>query len=121
MGHDDDPEYKDELDDNKYNNAVMFVAKINRLEEKLPYKLILNSGWRPKDYNLKIGGSEHSNHIICRAGDFKDVDNSLGYYFKLNVQLLADIGLCMENPEFTKGWVHLQDVMPRSGRRIFNP
>ena len=122
MGHDKDPQYKYELDDYKYNNAVILISKINRLEEKLnQFKYEVTSGWRPKAYNAKIGGAKFSNHVICRAIDIKDVDNLLGNYLKENVKVLADIGLCIENPESTPGWLHIQDVMPHSGRRVFNP
>ena len=121
-GHDKDPCYKYDLDSVKYNNAVILICKINRLEDRLnQFKYTVNSGWRPEYYNNSIGGSPRSNHIICRAIDLLDVDNLLGNYLKENVQILSDIGLCMENPEFTKGWCHLQDVMPGSGRRVFNP
>jgi hypothetical protein len=120
--HAEDPLYKYELDDTKFNNAVILISKINRLEEKLnQFKYEVTSGWRPKAYNAQIGGAKFSNHVICRAIDIKDVDNLLGNYLKENVKVLADIGLCIENPESTPGWLHIQDVMPHSGRRVFNP
>jgi ribosomal protein S18 len=90
MGHDKDPQYKYELDDYKYNNAVILISKINRLEEKLnQFKYEVTSGWRPKVYNKQIGGALRSNHVICRAIDIKDVDNLLGNYLKENVKVLA--------------------------------
>ena len=38
-----------------------------------------------------------------------------------HLDFLAEAGLWLEHPSATKGWCHLQQVPPKSGRRVFYP
>lgn len=48
-----------------------------------------------------------STHTVCAGIDIFDHDGSIGKMLKNNAKLLEEYGLYLENPEYTKGWVHL--------------
>lgn len=91
------------------------------------------SGWRPKEVNATTKNaapdSKHMTGEACDPGD--DEHRAFARWCLRNTgplcyqsgraDLLAEIGLWMENPMWTPTWVHLQTVAPRSGRRIFIP
>lgn len=68
----------------------------------------INSGFRSKELNLKIGGSETSNHCKGEAADIEPWDED-------QVSLLDILEWVVENLEFrniileypTNGWVHV--------------
>ena len=86
--------------------------------------MVVSSGWRPPSLNKKIGGASRSNHCLGLACDFKDSDGKLAQFaLELDKQgKLKELGLWLENPEKTKGWVHL-DIKSRGDRKsnVFNP
>jgi hypothetical protein len=57
------------------------------------------------------------------AVDICDVvpERTLARWCLRNLVFLAEVGLWMEDPRWTPGWVHLQSVPPRSGGRVFIP
>jgi hypothetical protein len=58
----------------------------------------------------------------CLAVDFVDDEKqTLGKWCLTNIKVLEELGLYMEDLRHTKGWVHLQNTPPRSGKRIFIP
>lgn len=103
-------------------NRNDLLKRVNDLSDEL--KLDLNdddisSGWRPGKYNKLAGGSKNSCHLICMAIDIKDEDGILAGILVKNIHLLEKYGLYMENPYYTKGWVHLQTRPTHN--RIFIP
>ena len=82
------------------------------------------SGWRPKSVNdATANAGENSRHITGRAIDLRDdpVKRPLARWCLANLDLLAEIGLWMEDPQWTPSWVHLQSLPPGSGRRVYVP
>lgn len=90
-----------------------------------------SSGWRPADVNKKVpNAAGKSNHILADAGDLKG--QIIGLMLKADYEkqekngtpekaLLVKHGLYLEHPAYTKTWSHLQDVAPKSGKRVFIP
>lgn len=64
-------------------------------------------------------GKPFSKHKTAHAVDVYDPDNILDD--SIDDELLADFGLYREHPDATRGWCHLQDVPPGSGKRTFLP
>lgn len=62
-----------------------------------------------------------SSHLYGCAVDIADPQGQLASWLQVRIVMLAEYGLWMENPDKTKGWVHLSTYMPKSGKRIFNP
>lgn len=104
--------------------AMLLVDKINDLGRRLKLgKLPISSGFRPTKVNASIkGAAKASGHTRGFAVDFVDVDGKLKELFKQNHEILRELGLFLEHPDFTKTWAHL-DYISRPDRpdRIFKP
>jgi len=109
------PEYRD--------NAAGLLEAVNGLLAELgDPKVRVSSGYRPPSVNRKIKGAAlHSNHTTAHAVDIADPDRRFARLLIRNLPILERRGLYLENPGRTKGWVHLQNIAPKSGRRVFDP
>lgn len=115
-------EKKSPLDEELEWNARATVERVNTLLSAYGKPITVSSGYRPKYVNDKTpGASPNSKHITCQAVDLTDPDLSLARWCMANLPWLSTIGLWMEHPDYTKGWVHLQTVPPKSGNRVFIP
>lgn len=64
-----------------------------------------------------------SSHLYGCAVDIADPDGKLADWLQ-NIEgqrKLVEVGLWMEDPKHTKGWVHLQTYIVKSGNRYFLP
>ena len=104
----------------KQNLDILLVAA-NKLRAYWGKPLTVSSGYRPASINEAVGGAKKSNHMICAAVDFKDADGSLARFLISRLDVLESCGLYLESPDKTPGWVHVQIVAPKSGRRVFLP
>ena len=77
-----------------------------------------NGGYRP--HYVRVGAPE-SKHRTGHAVDVFDPRRELAAWCIQNVARLVECGLAMENPRWTPTWVHLQDLLPASGRQVFIP
>lgn len=82
----------------------------------------INSGWRPSSYNATVkGAASKSKHCTGCAVDLADADKLLAGAIMRQKSVLTTCNLYIEDPNYTKTWVHFQTVPPGSGRRIFIP
>lgn len=102
-------------------NLGGLLRSMNLLRDIWGLPMIVTSGYRPKQLNCAVDGRPKSRHLTCEACDIADPDGSLGRWSVNHVEILEACGLWMENPEYTKGWVHYQIQPPKSGNRIFTP
>lgn len=103
-------------------NLEMLLEALNKFRSAYGSSMIVSSGYRPPSINEATkGAAKHSNHMICLACDFKDVDGNLDKWCMSNLDVLEKCGLWLEDPKSTVGWCHLQCVPPRSGNRVFKP
>lgn len=108
------------------DNASVLIFRVNSILAdpalaRFSYHGI-TSGWRPRGYNALVkGAAVKSKHITAQAVDIRDDDGMLDEILLANPMLLEKYDLAMEHPSATKGWCHLQSVLPASGRRIFYP
>lgn len=103
-------------------HAADLCAKLNRLQMYWQRQLVLTSGYRPPAINAKTAGAaKHSLHQICAAADIHDPEGKLAAYCLGDLPMLVHLGLYMEDPSATPGWVHLQLFAPKSGNRVFKP
>ena len=124
-----DKTFRGELTDEIRRNAEDTVAKANRLLERAGFQHVcsVNSGWRPKRVNdATPNASPGSRHLTGLAVDLPDPDRTLAAWCVRNLDVLAEIGLWMEDPRWTydengEHWVHVQTVPPRSSNRVFVP
>ena len=123
-----------ELTDEIRGNAALTVARVNLLlaaaEEDLVEPGIdevtgtaVASGWRPAGINARTqNAATGSKHLTAQACDLQDTaDRRLARWCLRNLARLEEIGLWMEDPQWTPDWVHLQTVPPGSGKRVYRP
>lgn len=120
-----------DLKDEYRNNANETILKVGKLLDFIvasgvevePHPKtgsIVTSGWRPAEVNSKVSGAApRSKHITCQAVDIYDPEGDIDNF--LTDEILEKYQLYREHPSATKGWVHLQIVPPRSGKRTFYP
>ena len=129
-----DRTYASELTHEIAQNAIATVDQVNQLLERAAADGVtpgtnaatgtaVASGWRPKGINEHTanaaGGSKHLTALACDVKD--DNSRSLARWCLGNLDVLEEIGLWMEDPQWTPSWVHLQIVPPGSGRRVYIP
>lgn len=92
------------------------------LEASPTTRSVISSGWRPAAVNAATpGAAVYSRHMRARAIDLYDPDGELDDWCMDHLPELERIGFWLEHPSATKGWCHLQDEPPRSGKRVFYP
>ena len=128
-----DAAYRHELTDAIARNAVVTVMRVNRVldamaadglhaECKADSGSPVASGWRPAAVNRRVPAAvPDSPHITGAACDLYDPRNALDDWCMTHVEVLAQLDLWLEHPEYTDGWCHLQTVAPRCGSRVFRP
>jgi hypothetical protein len=116
-------------------NAKDLLSRVNPLLEKVALiatwvdfelhpenKSLVSSGWRPPAVNAKTPNSAlKSKHMTCNAIDIYDPDGDIDDFLMGNERLLQEFGLSMEHASATKGWCHLQNIPPKSGKSIYYP
>ena len=122
-----DKTHATELTDEIMENAVALVDKINSLlqyaaADGVPINGVA-SGWRPNGINeATSNAAKHSKHLTAHGCDVKDIPSrAFARWCLRNEDLLVEIGLWMEDPRWTPTWVHLQDIPPGSGKRVYIP
>ena len=101
-------------------NLEDLCRKINKLGYNPPMyaSSCLRSIKDQQRINPKAMGSSH---LYGAAVDIADPKGELGIWVKNNKQKIIDCGLWVENPDYTKGWIHFQIYAPKSFTRFFNP
>jgi len=109
-----------EVDAITLRNLDDLVRKVNALGYQPPMRAssCLRSIESQQNINPKAMGSAH---LYGAAVDIADPKGELAKWLETRVATLMNCGLWMEDPRYTKGWVHLSSYMPKSGNRIFIP
>ena len=107
------------LDMLQARNAAILLSRVNYVLGKLDLKVAVSSGYRPAALNKTIGGAKMSTHTLCAGVDLHDPYKHLADKFRDHIELLAEVGLWMEHPDYSPGWIHL-DIKQRKNR-IFIP
>lgn len=103
-------------------NLEDLCLKVNKLGYQPPMRAssCLRSIKDQQRINPKAMGSSH---LYGCAIDIADPDGKLAQWL-LSIEgqsKLVECGLWMEDPKYTKGWIHLSSYMTKSGKRIFIP
>jgi len=75
-------------------------------------------GFRPQNSTT---GAARSAHKTAHAVDVFDATRNFAAWCMAHLDRLREHGLYIEDPRWTPGWVHLQDVPPRSGKLCYIP
>ena len=84
--------------------------------------MIPTNAYRSPALNAKVGGAENSAHMTGQAVDIADGVNgrALARWCLSHLARLESLGLWIEDPRWTPGWVHIQ-TRPVPGVRVFRP
>lgn len=77
-----------------------------------------NGGYRPPWVRV---GAPASKHRTGHAVDVFDPHRKLAAWCIAHLERLTECGLAMEDPRWTPTWLHLQDLLPGSGKHVFIP
>lgn len=128
MGRNDT--HPDDLSPEIVRNATHLLRRVNTMlalvqmviEPHPVTRTPISSGWRPPSVNANTpNAAPRSKHMTGDAVDIYDPDGELDDWCMEHLDILAECGLWLEHPSATKGWCHLQQVPPRSGKRVFYP
>lgn len=95
------------------NDLMILVDNIRHAFGK---PIQVSSGSRCETKNKSIGGALHSRHVVGDACDLVR-NEPLRKFLEANLQVFK---ICMEDPNSTAGWLHL-DMLNRNGWRVFQP
>lgn len=110
------------LDAKQEANLQQLLKALNLFRQMYGKPMTVTSGYRPAAINATVANAaKKSNHQMCLACDFADSNKELAKYCMDNLYILEQCGLFLEHPDYTKNWVHLQVVPPKSGKRVFIP
>lgn len=112
--------------ENIEKNLKILFDRVMELQAAYGSDFVITSGLRSEELQAELiaagkTNAKHSKHLAGAACDIADKKKSLAKYIKENEALLRAIGLWAEHPDYTKGWVHVQILAPKSGKRIFIP
>jgi hypothetical protein len=110
------------------NNLTHLAGVMTHARNAFGFPMIVTSGYRTKaDHERIYKGTPKSKipwgsaHLSGCACDISDPKGRVWEFFEENFEFLKDMGLWLEDPRWTKNWVHFQTVPPKSGSRIFVP
>jgi hypothetical protein len=93
------------------------MAALERVRERFGKPMPVTSGYRCAVHNLEIKGARYSAHREGKAADIADADGALSVF--LTPEVCAELGIWIEDPRATRGWVHIT-IRPAASR-IFWP
>ena len=105
-------------------NLITLHSRINVIRKAYAKPMYVNSGLR-RLQDQPANAASKSKHLIGAAIDLRDDDNGTLWKWCLkNLDLMAKVGLWLEDPRWTHGagnWMHFQIIPPGSGKRVFVP
>lgn len=111
---------KSEVDIVTLRNLEDLCRKINALGYK-PAMVATSCLRSIKDQQRINPKAMGSSHLYGCAVDIADPKGELKKWCAENKAKLIECGLWMEDPKYTKGWIHLQNYTPKSMNRFFIP
>lgn len=113
--------------DEELRAADDLLLKVNSLLQELGIKEpVQTSGFRTIAHNAAIGGAPNSLHCLAHAIDLDDKRRIIGSKLYANLDKLKSRNLAMEDLAYCvrangNKWVHLQNILPKSGKTVFVP
>lgn len=100
---------------------TVLALRVDVLRSRYGMALSATNGYRSPAVNAAVGGAANSAHMFGQAVDIADGPHrDFARWCLLNLHLLEELGLWMEDPQWTPGWVHLQ-TREVAGARVFRP
>jgi hypothetical protein len=120
------------LDQTIKDNLAELLVRVNKLRKAYGKPMRVTSGLRFMADHLAIYARkgitdmskipQKSKHLQGSAVDFADPKGELQAFIKSKTEAeLEEFGLWYESFEYTKNWLHVQSVPPKSEKRFFKP
>lgn len=122
--------------DHRFNMSRLHYC-LNFVRRLYGQPMTINSGYRTKEDHFRIyekinearkkNGQDEiripmgSCHLIGAAADIADHDQKLKEWVLKNISVFEDLGLYLEDFDYTPTWCHIQIYPPGSGERFFKP
>lgn len=126
-----------EIDQKVVENLQILLEKLQRLEDAYGSKFEINSGYRTNKEHAQIYKKKndkrknlglpqippplHSKHLAGQAADISDPHGYVKAWIDRHPEVVKEIDLYFEEFSYCPGYVHVQIVPPKSGRRFFKP
>jgi uncharacterized protein YcbK (DUF882 family) len=94
-------------------NLVVLAQRLQTIRKMYGNPIIINSGFRTKDSNKEVGGSENSQHLTGSAADIRPASN--GSINELWQVVNSYWGVGGIGDGRTKGFIHV-DIRPTNAR-----
>jgi uncharacterized protein YcbK (DUF882 family) len=115
-------------------NLEDLLLKLNVVRAAYGKPLRITSGYRSLEDHLRIYRQKgivdqakipmRSKHLYGQAADLTTIEDDVKHFQEWvlsNIRLFEEQGLYLEGFAYTKTWVHVQIVPPKSGNRFFIP
>lgn len=107
-------------------NLKILFERLMELQDASEMAFVITSGLRSDEQQLELRAqgktrAVHSKHLAGAAADVYDPDRILSDWVLSNIEIVTRCGLWVEDPAYTKDWVHFQMMAPNSGKRVFIP
>ncbi len=103
-------------------NLEKLATVISELENLYGETFVVTSGLRSYADQMRINPRvKNSAHLTGEAGDFLDLDKRIYNWCTDNLEVIAALGLYIEDGSVTKRWIHLQIRVTKSGNIVFIP
>jgi hypothetical protein len=115
------------LTEEQKKNLQLLLKVMNQFRATYGKPMIITSGVRDWEHHAAIYKKlnrqppKGSAHLQAAACDVSDRDGKLAAYCLDNIPLLKKLGLYIEDPSCTFGWIHFQIIPPKSGNTVFIP
>jgi uncharacterized protein YcbK (DUF882 family) len=107
---------------NIQHNIEDLLLRMNLIRASYGKPMIITSGLRTDADQRRINPKHlKSKHLIGKACDVSDPNQTLQSWLTKNVVMLEIAGLWCEDFSATPSWVHFQSEPPKSGKRFFLP
>ena len=112
-------------------SLLILLEKVNKVRQAYGKPMTITSGLRTKEDQIRVYAQKGitdlskipmgSKHISGQAVDISDPKGEFKDWIMENISLFEELGIYMEAFEYTKNWVHMQIIAPKSGSRFFKP
>ena len=121
----------DLLPEEHQQNLLELLVLLNKFRNLYGKPMFVTSPYRTMEDHLRIYRQKgiadtskipmKSKHLSGQACDFADPDGELKAFIMNHLSEIEQYGIWFEDFAHTPGWVHMQSVAPKSGKRFFIP
>jgi len=98
-----------------HNNILNLAIQLQILRDQIAVPININSGYRTKEYNDKVGGARESQHLLAKAADITTRSLSPKVLAGIIEQMITEKKLFFGGIGLYPSWVHV-DIRTKRAR-----